>query len=117
MPIRDGEEPLLRQLAPYLTYPVLENQQTSKDGDLKDEHDINQPHAKTNILLQCHFDRKPLSVDLRLDQKFILEQSVKLVHAMVDVISTNGQLNATLLAMELSQMIVQAMWPKQSPLL
>ena len=56
-------------------------------------------------------------MDLRLDQKFILEQSVKLVHAMVDVISTHGHLNATLLAMELSQMIVQAMWPKQSPLL
>lgn len=117
MPIREGEEPLLRQLAQYLTYPVFENQQTNKDGDLTENHDINQPHAKTNILLQCHFNRRPLSVDLRLDQKFILEQSVKLVHAMVDVISTNGHLNATLLAMELSQMIVQAMWPKQSPLL
>lgn len=56
-------------------------------------------------------------MDLRLDQKFILEQAIKLVHAMVDVISTNGHLTATLLAMELSQMIVQAMWPKQSPLL
>jgi len=36
---------------------------------------------------------------------------------MVDVISTNGFLQATLLAMELSQMIVQAMWRKESPLL
>lgn len=56
-------------------------------------------------------------MDLRLDQKFILEQAGRLVHAMVDVISTNGYLTGTLLAMELSQMLVQAMWPKQSPLL
>jgi len=117
MPIRDGEEATLRQLAQYLTYPIFENQQTTKDGDLTEDHDINQPHAKTNILLQCHFNRRPLSVDLRLDQKFILEQAVKLVHAMVDVISTSSHLNASLLAMELSQMVVQAMWPKQSPLL
>lgn len=30
---------------------------------------------------------------------------------MIDVISTYGNLNTTLLAMELSQMLVQAMWP------
>jgi pre-mRNA-splicing helicase BRR2 len=66
-----------------------------------EEHNVNQPHAKTNILLQCHFNRKALPVDLRLDQKFILEQAIKLVHAMVDVISTNGHLTASLLAMEL----------------
>ena len=36
---------------------------------------------------------------------------------MVDVVSTYGNLNTTLLAMELSQMLVQAMWPQQSPLL
>lgn len=47
----------------------------------------------------------------------MLIKSVKLVHAMIDVISTYGNLNATLLAMELSQMVIQAMWPQQSPLL
>jgi len=36
---------------------------------------------------------------------------------MVDVISTNGYLNATLNCMELSQMIVQAMWASKSPLM
>jgi len=69
------------------------------------------------LLLQCHFNRKPLGVDLRLDQRQLLQKSVKLVHAMIDVVSTYGNLNTTLLAMELSQMLVQAMWPQQSPLL
>jgi len=96
---------------------VFEGASVTKDGDITDEYDFNEPHAKANLLLQCHFNRRPLSVDLRTDQKMILERAIKLVHAMVDVISTNGFLNATLLAMELSQMIVQAMWPKQSPLL
>jgi pre-mRNA-splicing helicase BRR2 len=42
---------------------------------------------------------------------------MKLVHAMVDVISSFMTLKPVLLAMELSQMIVQAMWASQSPLL
>jgi len=37
-----------------------------------------------------------------MDQKLIVQKAVKLVHAMIDVISTYGNLNATLLAMELS---------------
>jgi pre-mRNA-splicing helicase BRR2 len=79
--------------------------------------ELNQTHLKTNILLQSHFNREPISIDLRTDQRLILEKTIRLVHAMVDVISTNGFLQATLLAMELSQMVVQAMWPKQSALL
>jgi pre-mRNA-splicing helicase BRR2 len=42
---------------------------------------------------------------------------MKLVHAMVDILSTNGNLELTICAMEMSKMLVQAMWPKQSPLL
>ena len=115
IPIRDEEEPILRQLAQFATYPIFEGK--NKDGDALDSHDYNQPKAKSNLLLQCHFNRKPLNVDLRLDQRQMLQKSVKIVHAMIDVISTYGNLNATLLAMELSQMVIQAMWPQQSPLL
>ena len=115
IPIRDGEEPLLRQLSMYATYPIFEG--ANKDGAPLDSHDFNEPHAKTNLLLQLHFNRRQLKVDLRLDQKMILQKVIKLTHAMVLVISTNGHLNAALIAMELSQMAVQAMWPLQSPLL
>ena len=66
------------------------------------DSEINTASNKANILMQCHFDRRPLPVDLRLDQKVLLQHALNLVHAMVDVISTNGYLNATLNCMELS---------------
>lgn len=95
VPIRQGEANLLSALTPYLTYPLEEGATNN-----------NTPDAKTNILLQCHFNRTALSADLRIDQRYILEQSVKLVHAMVDVISSHMYLKPVLLAMELSQMLV-----------
>jgi pre-mRNA-splicing helicase BRR2 len=92
-----------------VNYPVFEG--STKDGGPSDASEYNEPYAKTNLLLQSHFNRRTLGIDLRLDQKVILQKVIKLVHAMVDVLSTNGHLNATLLATELSQMTVQAMWP------
>lgn len=69
-------------------------------------------HAKALVLLQCHFSRKIIPADLRVDQKFILKESIKLIQAIVDVISSNGWLKPALAAMELSQMIVQGLWNK-----
>jgi len=72
---------------------------------------------KANILLQSHFSRKNLPADLMLDQKKLLEESLRLLQAMVDVLSTQSWLNPALAAMELSQMITQGMWDKDSQLL
>ena len=105
LPIRDSDEGQLLSVLRYLEYKV-----DPMDG----VYCI--PNVKTNILLQCHFLRRPLSIDLSLDQKEILEKSLKLVHALVDIISTYSWLNPVLLAMELSQMIVQACSVKDSNL-
>ena len=105
LPIRDSDEGQLLSIVDYLEYKV-----TPEEG----VYSI--PNIKANILLQCHFLRKPLSIDLALDQKKILETSIKMVHAMVDVISSSGWLTPALLAMELSQMIVQACLVKDSTL-
>ena len=102
--------------------------------DIPSSSDFSEPHVKANILLQSHFSRKPLPTELQGDQRLILEQAVRLVHAMVDVISSStgsqtenkneadalassGNLRPAILCMELSQMIVQALWMNQSPLL
>lgn len=73
-------------------------------------------HMKTLVLLQCHFSRKSITADLRIDQKLILNEAPKLVQAIVDVISSNGWLKPALAAMELSQMIVQGLWNKDNAL-
>jgi len=73
-------------------------------------------HMKTLVLLQCHFSRKPIPADLRIDQRKILADAPKLVRAIVDVISSNGWLKPALAAMELSQMIIQGLWNKDNVL-
>jgi len=78
---------------------------------------FNEPFTKTNVLLQCHFSRIPLISDFLFDQKIILENSIRLIQAIVDVISSNGWLKPAIISMQLSQMIVQSMWITDSQLL
>ncbi|KAJ3224615.1 DEIH-box ATPase [Clydaea vesicula] len=103
IPIRHHEDTILQKIYERLPYKV---------GEPK----FNDPHLKTNILLQAHFSRVQLPSDLEADQKSILEKIVQLIQAAVDVISSNGWLAPALSAMELCQMTVQAMWDKDSPL-
>jgi pre-mRNA-splicing helicase BRR2 len=74
------------------------------------------PHVKTHLLLQSHFSRARLSVDLEMDLRRILRCILPLVHAMVDISGQEGYLAPALAAMEFSQMIVQAMWDRDSDL-
>ena len=103
--IRQGEDKQLEQLVNHLPYALIEG--------IK----LDDPISKVFILLQCHFSRVSLSIDLNIDLKYILELSVKLLQALIDVISSQGWLKPAIAAMELSQMIVQGIWDKASVLL
>ena len=74
------------------------------------------PHFKAFVLLQAHFSRMQLPIDLAKDQEVIVSKVLNLLSACVDVLSSEGHLNA-MSAMEMSQMVVQAMWDRDSPLL
>lgn len=80
------------------------------------EPDFASPHFKAFVLLQAHFERMALPIDLGKDQEEIVSKVLPLLSACVDVLSSEGHLNA-MQAMELSQMVVQAMWDRDSPLL
>ena len=73
------------------------------------------PHFKAFVLLQAHFSRMQLPIDLAKDQQVILSKVLNLLSGCVDVLSSDGHLNA-MSAMEMSQMVVQAMWDRDSPL-
>ena len=102
IPIRRREDVILRRI--YERVPVK-----------LDRVDFEAPYTKAFILLQAHFSRLQLPPDLASDQALVLEKVLNLLSACVDVMSSNAWLNA-LGAMDLSQMVVQAMWENDSPL-
>ena len=104
MPVRQNEDELLKRIANHL--PLRINNAKFTD-----------PHTKVNVLLQAHFSRTPLSGDLRDDQKTVLETAARLLQAIIDVISSNGWLNPAVAAMEMSQMVTQGLWDRDSQLL
>jgi len=108
IPIKHGEEELLQMLANDITFKI--------DTSQKENFSFNEPHTKANILLQLYLNHSPIPIDLLADQKKVVEIAQKLILPLVDIISNNQWLKPALLAMELSQMIVQAMWINQSSL-
>jgi len=105
LPVRNNEERAMKILAQKLPHR------------LPDAAQFHDPNTKANVLLQSHFSRIPLSADLRSDQKKVIGESLSLIQAIVDVISSNGWLKPALAAMELSQMVVQGLWNKDNILL
>ena len=77
----------------------------------------NLSQLRTLWLLQAHFQRTNLSGDLATDQAKVLTLATRFLQACVDVISTSNWLNPALAAMEMSQMIIQAMWQTDPVLL
>lgn len=82
---------------------------------LSSDSDFDSPHVKAFLLLQAHLSRISLTGSLVNDQKKVLSLVLKLVNACADTLSSEGHLNA-LQAMDLSQMVVQGMWNRDSPL-
>lgn len=102
IPMRESEDRVLEKLYEKLPLKVA-------------NVDFESPHFKCFVLLQAHFSRMPLPENLMNDQAFVLEKILKVLFACVDYLSGEGYLNA-IFAMDLSQMIVQAVWNRDSPL-
>uniref|UniRef100_T1KEB6 Helicase ATP-binding domain-containing protein n=1 Tax=Tetranychus urticae TaxID=32264 RepID=T1KEB6_TETUR len=101
IPIRHREDAILKQLLSKVPNKI----QNPKYTD---------PHLKTNLLFQAHLSRMTLPAELQSDTEAILTRSIRLIQACVDVLSSNGWLSPALVAMELAQMVTQAVWNKDS---
>lgn len=75
------------------------------------------PINKAHALLVLHFSRISLPPDLIEDSKEVVTTGVRLLHALVDIISSFRYLKPLILTMQLCQMLIQAMWLTDSPLL
>lgn len=98
----------------YRDDKVLEKLSKRVPLKLPSNSKFNDPHVKTQLLLQAHFARLTLSAELQADLDQILKKSVRLIQACVDVVSSSSWLSPALAAMELSQMVVQATWATDS---
>ncbi|PAV56692.1 hypothetical protein WR25_04976 isoform F [Diploscapter pachys] len=101
IPMRHREDVILRQLADKL------------QGQMKNQK-FTDPHVKVNLLLHAHLSRIQLSAELNKDTEVVVLKAIRLVQACVDVLSSNGWLSPAIHAMELSQMLTQAVYSSES---
>ncbi|CAG9313946.1 unnamed protein product [Blepharisma stoltei] len=104
LPVRQGEEKYLREINSLISEPL------EKDY-------LNEPHTKALLLLFSHFSRFNITQDLIADQVYVVKKAIPLIHSIVDIAGSNGWLLPSIYAMMVCQMITQALWDKDSPLL
>ncbi|XP_017877585.1 activating signal cointegrator 1 complex subunit 3 [Ceratina calcarata] len=105
LPVRHDEEFLNEELSKMCLYKV-------------EDYSYSSPHTKTFLLLQAHFSRLPMPcVDYLTDLKSVLDQAIRIIQAMIDIVAEHGWLASTLMIINLLQMIIQARWIHESPLI
>eukprot|EP00475_Leptophrys_vorax_P017663 TRINITY_DN24265_c0_g2_i2.p1 TRINITY_DN24265_c0_g2~~TRINITY_DN24265_c0_g2_i2.p1 ORF type:complete len:876 (+),score=189.71 TRINITY_DN24265_c0_g2_i2:681-3308(+) len=98
LPVRHNEEKLNEEMLHLMEWPL-------------DRRKMEDPHIKANILLQARFSRLPLPItDYYTDTKSVLDQAIRILHAMIDVVADKGFLQPALRSMNLMQMVVQGCW-------
>ena len=76
------------------------------------------PHTKASLLLQAHLSRLPLPIsDYLTDTKTVLDNSLRILQAIVDVAAAAGWADTALSAMHLVQALIQSRWNDDHPAL
>ena len=78
---------------------------------------MHDPHVKAFLLLQAYFSRIDLPIsDYVGDQNSVLDQSIRIVQASIDVFTESGYLSTCMQFMTILQCIKSARWPDDGPL-
>uniref|UniRef100_A0A672MCQ8 Activating signal cointegrator 1 complex subunit 3 n=1 Tax=Sinocyclocheilus grahami TaxID=75366 RepID=A0A672MCQ8_SINGR len=105
LPVRHNEDQLNSELAQRLPLQV-------------NPHSYDSAHTKTHLLMQAHFSRAQLPCsDYGTDTKTVLDNTIRICQAMLDVVANEGWLVSALSICNLVQMIIQARWLHDSSLL
>ncbi|CAG8523268.1 12523_t:CDS:10 [Ambispora gerdemannii] len=106
IPVRHNEDIHNRDLEKDVRWPIGANKP------------YDNPNAKTFLLIQAHFTRAQLPIsDYFTDTLSVLDQSIRVLQAMIDVAAEQGMLTTSLHIMNIVQSIKQARWPDESALL
>ncbi|XP_073959709.1 activating signal cointegrator 1 complex subunit obelus [Choristoneura fumiferana] len=104
LPVRHNEDVLNGELSQQCRLPV-------------DPLSLDSSNVKAFLLLQAHMSRLTLpNTDYLTDTKSVLDQTIRILQAMIDTSAENGWLSVCLSCQMLMQCIVQARWPSDSPL-
>ncbi|GAX76248.1 hypothetical protein CEUSTIGMA_g3692.t1 [Chlamydomonas eustigma] len=105
LPVRHNEDKINLSMASTARLPV----------DIRNADD---PHVKANLLLQAHMSRERLPIsDYITDTKSVLDNSLRVLQAIVDVVADKGWLQTTLSTLKLIQCLMQGLWMDDSSLL
>ena len=106
--IREGDPEYLKNILNSLPYKSPKFSEASWERS----------HAAKGLcLIQAYLSRIHLSEEHLKDLEKLLPCLLKFIHASVDVLAVNSWLTPALTAMELSQYLFQATWPKDAVLL
>ncbi|KAH7850882.1 hypothetical protein Vadar_004154 [Vaccinium darrowii] len=98
LPVRHNEENYNEALSVKVPYMV-------------DKNRLDDPHVKANLLFQAHFSQLELPItDYVTDLKSVLDQSIRIIQAMIDICANSGWLSSTITCMHLLQMVMQGLW-------
>jgi len=107
LPVRHNEDLLNAKLATQVRWGCQDLVKTADD-----------PHTKANLLLQSHMGQLPLPMaDYITDTRSVLDNTLRILQAMVDLLADKGWLNSALTVMKLVQALMQGRWPDDNPLL
>ncbi|KAF3939723.1 hypothetical protein ABW19_dt0207732 [Dactylella cylindrospora] len=106
LPVRHNEDLVNNELSRFLPYEAGQMGLPMWD-----------PHVKAYLLLQAHMARAELPItDYNQDQITVLDQSIRVLQASIDVIAELGIMSTCLTMISLMQSVKQARWPEDGPL-
>ncbi|KAF9624190.1 hypothetical protein IFM89_008128 [Coptis chinensis] len=108
---------ILSAASEYDELPVRHNEEIKNEALLQqvpltvDKHRLDDPHVKANLLFQAHFSQLEMPIsDYVTDLKSVLDQSIRILQAMIDICANSGWLSSTITCMHLLQMVMQGLW-------
>ena len=107
LPVRHNEDLINAELAKNLPLKA----------DKMDGLPMWDPHVKAFLLLQAYFSRIDLPIsDYVGDQNSVLDQSIRIVQASIDLLTELGFLSSCKMMITLLQCVKSARWPDSGPL-